>query len=96
MYFWCFLLKPMFTNISMRKEHSLQKIPRELIDKFTNLTDLKLFLEVFDGCFCTFAFLSFALCPIRDLIQIQQSVLAHRDIQMTLTGVDQGDVCHQL
>ncbi len=39
---WWFLSRPTFSNISKNEEHSCAKIPRQLIERFMNLTCLKL------------------------------------------------------
>ena len=39
-YFLCLPSKPRSFNISKKASHSFEKTSKELIDKFTNLTDL--------------------------------------------------------
>ena len=39
-YFMCLSSRPRSFNISKKVSHSFEKTPKELIDKFTNFTDL--------------------------------------------------------
>ena len=40
---WCLLSRPRSLNIFKKERHSFEKTPKELIDKFTNFTELNSF-----------------------------------------------------
>ena len=41
--YWCLLSRPRSLNIFKKERHSFEKTPKELIDKFTNFTELNCF-----------------------------------------------------